>query len=229
MGTEPLTPDDGRREQPPCADSSNPSGGKTVCCNREGAFSKDTCHRMICVRIALSRENGCSTVHVVVAKESDVTEHNIQVESKYKEMRHATLETRGRESAKRGGGVWARWTAQALFASTRTHDEPRRSGKCGYIGAGLLRAALTCPIRAARACAVLDCWRHGIASQRSPVQCLLPCIRALREKENFQLFHFVQPLKTVHFRRPSCQVGEEKSTFSPTANSLRHRHQRSRT
>ena len=31
------------------------------------------------------------------------------------------------------------------------------------------------------------------------------------------------------FRRPSCQAREEKSKFSPTANSLRHRHQRSRT
>ena len=26
-----------------CPDSSNPSGGKTVCCNREGASPKDTC------------------------------------------------------------------------------------------------------------------------------------------------------------------------------------------
>ena len=106
------------------------------------------------------------------------------------------------------------WTAQALFAWTRAHDEPRRSGQCGYIAAGLLRAALTCLlhtaltcllhtaltclIRAPRACAVLDCWRQGIAWQRLPVRCLLPCVRALREKENFQLFHFVQPLKMVH-------------------------------
>ena len=79
---------------------------------------------------------------------------------------------------------------------------------CGYIDAGVLRAALTCllcaaltcPIWAPSACTFLDCWRQGIAWQRSPVQCLLPCIRALREKENFQLFHFVQPLKMVHFR-----------------------------
>ena len=82
-------------------------------------------------------------------------------------MRHATLEAVGRKSArKRGGG--ASWTAQALFARTRTHGEPRRSGKCGYVDAGLLctalscllRAALMCPIRAPRACAVLDCWCH---------------------------------------------------------------------
>ena len=47
--------------------------------------------------------------------------------------------------------------------------------------------------RTLRTCAVLDCWRQGIAAR-----CLLPCIHALREKENFQLFHFVKPLKMVH-------------------------------
>ena len=33
------------------------------------------------------------------------------------------------------------------------------------------------------------------------VVCSMPAsvYRALREKENFQLFHFVQPLKMVHF------------------------------
>ena len=46
----------GRREQPPCPDSSNPSGGKTVCGNREGASPKDTCDFGWCVRIAVSRE-----------------------------------------------------------------------------------------------------------------------------------------------------------------------------
>ena len=50
-----------------------------------------------------------------------------------------------------------------------------------------------------RGTAVLDYWRQGIAWQRSPARCLLPCIRALREKENnVQLFHFVQLLKMVH-------------------------------
>ena len=42
-------------------------------------------------------------MHVVVAKESEVTER-MQVESKYKEMRHASLETGGRELAKGGWG-----------------------------------------------------------------------------------------------------------------------------
>ena len=62
-------------------------------------------------------------------------------------------------------------------------------------------SAVKCPIRSQRAYAVLDCWCIGIVWQRSPVQCLLPCIRALREKENVQLFHFVWPLKMVHLER----------------------------
>ena len=89
--------------------------------------------------------------------------------------------------------VMPSWTAQARFAWTTTHDEPRRSGKCGYIAGGRLRAALTCPIWAPRACAVLDYWRHGVAWQRLPVRCLLPCIGALLEKENFQLFCYGCP------------------------------------
>ena len=67
----------------------------------------------------------------------------IQVESKYKEMRQATLETGGRESVKKGEGGWASWTAQALFAWTRTNDEPGKSETCGYIAAGLLRSGVT--------------------------------------------------------------------------------------
>ena len=56
-------------------------------------------------------------------------------------MRHATLETGGRDSSARTGeGGWASWTAQALFAWTRTHDEPGKSGTFGYIAAGLLCA-----------------------------------------------------------------------------------------
>ena len=95
-----------------------------------------------------------------------------------------------------GGGVWASWTAQALFAWTRTHDEPRRSGTCGNIDACLLRtalmcllcAALTCPIRAPRACAVLDCWRQGIAWQRSPARCLPSCVCRCTKKKIFNSF-----------------------------------------
>ena len=93
---------------------------------------------------------------MVVAKESDVTER----------MTHAGGEQihgnetrnfidRGPRIGEKGGG--ASWTTLALFAWTRTHDEPRRSGKCGYIAAGLLCAVLMGLIRAPRACPVLDC------------------------------------------------------------------------
>ena len=112
---------------------------------------------------------------MVVAKESDVTKRMIHTDGQQiKGNETCNFRDRGRESAKKGGGGASR-TAQALFALTRTHDEPRRSGKCGYIAVGLLRAALTrllhaaLTCRAPRACAILDCWRHGMALQRSPV------------------------------------------------------------
>ena len=118
---------------------------------------------------------------MVVAKKSDVTERMIHTGGE-QIQRNETRNFRDRGPRIGEGGGGASWTAQALFAWTRTHDEPRRLGKCGYIAAGLLRAALmcllraalTCPIRAPRACAILDCWRHGIAWQRSPARCLLP-------------------------------------------------------
>ena len=53
-------------------------------------------------------------------------------------MRHATFRDQGQRIGEKKG-VWARWTAQALFAWARTHDEPGKSGTCGYIAAGLLR------------------------------------------------------------------------------------------
>ena len=49
----------------------------------------------------------------------------------------------GPRIGKKGGGGWASWTAQALFAWTRTHDEPGNSETCGYIAAGLLRSGVT--------------------------------------------------------------------------------------
>ena len=76
-----------------------------------------------------------------VAKESGVTErmvHRGGEQIQGNETRNCR--DRGRESAKRRGGGWASWTAQALFAWTRTHDEPGKSETCGYIAAGLLRA-----------------------------------------------------------------------------------------
>ena len=79
---------------------------------------------------------------MVVAKESDVTERMIHTGGEQIQGNEThNFRDRGRESAKKkkGGGGWASWTAQALFAWTRTHDEPGKSGTYGYIAAGLLR------------------------------------------------------------------------------------------
>ena len=78
---------------------------------------------------------------MVVAKESDVIERMIHtVGEQIQGNKTRTLEIRGRESAKKKGGGGASWTTQALFAWTRTHDEPGKSGTFGYIAAGLLCA-----------------------------------------------------------------------------------------
>ena len=77
---------------------------------------------------------------MVVAKESDVTERMIHTGGEQIQGNKThNFRDRGRESAKKGEGGWASWTAQALFAWTRTHDEPGKSGTYGYIAAGLLR------------------------------------------------------------------------------------------
>ena len=78
-------------------------------------------------------------------------------------------------------------------------------------------SALRHDIWAPRVCAVLDRWRQGIAWQRSPSRYLLPCICALHEKEKFQLFHFVQPLKMVHIRNflaLGCHDHSKRKSFS---------------
>ena len=91
---------------------------------------------------------------MVVAKESDVIERMIHtVGEQIQGNKTRTLEIGGRESAKKkgvcgGGGGWASWTAQALFAWTRTHDEPGKSGTFGYIAAGLLCADVSFTHRA---------------------------------------------------------------------------------
>ena len=77
---------------------------------------------------------------MVVAKESDVTERTIHTGGEQIQGNEThTFGDRGRDSAKTGEGEWASWTAQALFAWTRTHDELGKSGTYGYIAAGLLR------------------------------------------------------------------------------------------
>ena len=109
----------------------------------------------------------------------------IQVESKYKEMRHATLET-GAENRrkKRGGGGWASWTAQALFAWTRTHDEPGKSGTCGYIAAGLLRADVSFGHRAPA-----RFWTVGAKASHGKGRLLDACFRVFARCAKKKLFN----------------------------------------
>ena len=110
-----------------------------------------------------------------------------------------TLEIGGRESAKRKGGG-GRVGKLDSTSSLRLDKDPRWAREVGNVRLYSCRSSVCWRVvHAPRVCAVLGCWRPGVAWQRSPARCLLPCIRALREKENFQLFHFVQPLKMVHF------------------------------
>ena len=96
-------------------------------------------------------------------------------------MRLATLETGGRDSAKTGEGGWASWTAQALFAWTRTHDEPGKSGTFGYMAAGLLCADVSFTRRAlARFWAVGAKASHG--NNRLLDACFRVFVRCVKKK-----------------------------------------------
>ena len=108
----------------------------------------------------------------------------IQVESKYKEMRHATLETGGRDSAKTGEGGWASWTAQALFAWTRTHDEPGKSGTFGYIAAGLLCADVSFTHRA-----LARFWAVGAKASHGNNRLLDACFRVFAPCAKKKIFN----------------------------------------
>ena len=113
------------------------------------------------------------------------------------EMRYLTLETGGRESEKKRERGGQAGEAQALFRLGQgPMMNPGKSGTCGYIVAGSSADVSSGHRPPARFWTV---GTQGIAWQRSPARCLLPCIRTLREKENFQLFHFVHHLKMVHF------------------------------
>ena len=85
-------------------------------------------------------------------------------------------------------------------SSLRLDKDPRWAREVGNVRLYSCRSSVCWRvIHAPRPCTVLGCWRQGVAWQQSLARCLLLCIRALREKQNFQLFHFVQPLKMVHF------------------------------
>ena len=90
---------------------------------------------------------------MVVAKESDVTERMIHTGGEQIQGNEThNFRDRGPRIGEKGGGGWSSWTAQALFAWTRTHDEPRKAEAYGYIAAGLLSAAMTCLLCAALTC-----------------------------------------------------------------------------
>ena len=110
---------------------------------------------------------------MVVAKESDVTEHMTHTGGEQIQG----IETRnvrdwGRDSAKTGEGGWASWTAQALFAWTRTHDEPGKSGTFGYIAAGLLCADVSFTHRA-----LARFWAAGAKASHGNNRLLDACFR----------------------------------------------------
>ena len=122
---------------------------------------------------------------MVVAKESDVTEHMIHTGGEQIQgMRHATLETGGRDSAKTGEGGWAGWTAQALFAWTRTHDEPGKSGTFGYIAAGLLCADVSFTHRA-----LARFWAVGAKASHGSNRLLDACFRVFAHCAKKRIFN----------------------------------------
>ena len=127
---------------------------------------------MMCSDSSESRKSGCSGVHVVVAKESGVTERMIHRGGEQIQG-NETRNFRDRGPGigeKKGGGGWASWTAQALFAWKRTHDEPGKSEACGYIAAGLLRADVSFVHRARLRGSGLLAPRHRMAT----VACSMP-------------------------------------------------------
>ena len=116
-----------------------------------------------------------------------LNEWYIQVESKYKEMRHATLETGARESVKKkkGGGVGKLDSTSSLHLD----KDPRWAQVVRDVRLySCWSSACWGVIRAPRAFAVLDCWRQGIAWQGSPARCLLLCIARCAKKKIFNSF-----------------------------------------
>ena len=108
---------------------------------------------------------------MVVAKESGVTERMIhrggeQIQGK--ETRQ--FRDRGPGIGEKKGGGGASWTAQDLFAWTRTHDEPRKSETCGSIAAGLLCADMSFVHHARLRGSGLLAPRHRMVT----VACLMP-------------------------------------------------------
>ena len=123
---------------------------------------------------------------MVVAKESDVIERMINtVGEQIQGNKTRTLEIGGRESAKKkGGGGWASWTAQALFAWTRTHDEPGKSGTFGYIAADLLCADASFTHRA-----LVRFWAVGAKASHGNNRLLDACFRVFARCAKKKIFN----------------------------------------
>ena len=122
---------------------------------------------------------------MVVAKESDVIERMIHtVGEQIQGNMTRTLEIGGRESAKKKGGGWASWTAQALFAWTRTHDEPGKLGTFGYIAAGLLCADVSFTYRA-----LARYWAVGAKASHGNNRLLDACFRVFARCAKKRIFN----------------------------------------
>ena len=122
---------------------------------------------------------------MVVAKESDVTEHMIHTGGEQIQGNETrNVRDWGRDSAKRGEGGWASWTAQALFAWTRTHDEPGKSGTFDYIAAGLLCADVSFTYRA-----LARFWAVGAKASHGNNRLLDACFRVFARCAKKKIFN----------------------------------------
>ena len=87
-------------------------------------------------------------------------------------------------SANTGEGGWASWTAQALFAWTRTNDEPGKSGTFGYIAAGLLCADVSFTHRA-----LARFWAVGAKAAHGNKRLLDACFRVFARCAKKKIFN----------------------------------------
>ena len=126
-------------------------------------------------------------------------------------MRHATLETGARDSAKTGEGGWASWTAQALFAWTRTHDEPGKSGTFGYIAAGLLCADVSFTYRA-----LARFWAVGAKASHGNNRLLDACFRVFARcaKRKFSTLSLCSAVENGSFSRLARPLQHQRTLIN---------------
>ena len=120
------------------------------------------------------------------------------MESKYKEMRHATLKI-GAENRRKGGGGGGgdghagQHKLFSLGQGPTMSPGSRRSGKCCYIAAGLL--AHNADVSDPGTGAPSRFWTVGAMASYGNGRLFDACFRVFARcaKRKFQLFHFVQP------------------------------------